>query len=208
MPLERIVATAQLIVDEEGSDALSMRTLAQRLGSGTATLYRHFDNRAALVAHVVDRMFGAVELNGDELLAMGWEQALRTVAHTMFDALARHQNRARLLAEQIPVGPNAMALRERCVAVLLGSGFPPRVAAYAYATLSRYVLGFAVQASAHGGAGQPDDAQATAVFQSADPHMFPATVAVAGSMPVPIEDEFSFGLELLLSGLARLRDEV
>ncbi|MFG3719239.1 TetR/AcrR family transcriptional regulator [Streptomyces massasporeus] len=208
MPLERIVATAQLIVDEEGSDALSMRTLAQRLGSGTATLYRHFDNRAALVAHVVDRMFGAVELNGDELLAMGWEQALRTVAHTMFDALARHRNAARLLVEQIPVGPNAMALRERCVAVLLGSGFPPRVAAYAYATLSRYVLGFAVQASGHGGAGQPDDAQTTAVFQSADPHLFPATAAVAGSMPVPIEDEFSFGLELLLGGLARLRDEV
>ncbi|MFF5367200.1 TetR/AcrR family transcriptional regulator [Streptomyces sp. NPDC013187] len=208
MPLERIVATAQLIVDEEGSDALSMRTLAQRLGSGTATLYRHFDNRAALVAHVVDRMFGAVELNGDELLAMGWERALRTVAHTMFDALARHRNAARLLVEQIPVGPNAMALRERCVAVLLGSGFPPRVAAYAYATLSRYVLGFAVQASGHGGAGQPDDAQPTAVFQSVDPHLFPATAAVAGSMPVPIEDEFSFGLELLLSGLARLRDEV
>jgi hypothetical protein len=39
VPLERIVATAARIVDEDGSDALSMRTLAQRLGSGTATLY-------------------------------------------------------------------------------------------------------------------------------------------------------------------------
>jgi AcrR family transcriptional regulator len=141
--LERIVATALQIVDEEGADALSMRTLAQRLGSGTATLYRHFDNRAALVAHVVDRMFGVLELNGDELLAMGWERALRTVAHTMSDALARHPNAARLLVEQIPLGPNAMALREHSVAVSLGSGFPPRVAAYAYATLARNVLGFA-----------------------------------------------------------------
>ncbi|MEU1000106.1 TetR/AcrR family transcriptional regulator [Streptomyces tibetensis] len=208
MPLERIVATALQIVEEEGSDALSMRTLAQRLGSGTATLYRHFDNRAALVAHVVDRMFGVVELNGDELLSMGWERALRTVAHTMFDALARHRNAARLLAEQIPMGSNAMALRERCVAVLLGSGFPPRVAAYAYATLARYVLGFAVQVNGRGGARKPDDAQSAAVFESVDPDLFPATVAVAGVMPVPIEEEFSFGLELLLSGLARLRDEV
>ncbi|WP_406011562.1 TetR/AcrR family transcriptional regulator C-terminal domain-containing protein [Streptomyces sp. NBC_00637] len=207
MPLERIVATALLIVDEEGSDALSMRTLAQRLGSGTATLYRHFDNRAALIAHVVDRMFGVVELNGDELLAMGWERALRTVAHTMFDALARHRNAARLIVEQIPLGPNAMALRESCVAVLLDSGFPPRVAAYAYATLSRYVLGFAVQVNGHDGAGRSDDTRAEAAFQSVDPELFPATVAVAGVMPVPIEDEFSFGLDLLLSGLARLRDE-
>ena len=38
VPLERIVATALQIVDEEGADALSMRTLAQRLGSGTACL--------------------------------------------------------------------------------------------------------------------------------------------------------------------------
>ncbi|WP_215453885.1 TetR/AcrR family transcriptional regulator [Streptomyces sp. ATCC 21386] len=208
MPLERIVATALRIVEEEGSDALSMRTLAQRLGSGTATLYRHFDNRAALVAHVVDRMFGSVELNGDELLALGWERALRTVAHTMFDALARHSNAARLLVEQVPLGPNAMALRERCVAVLLDSGFPPRVAAYAYATVARYVLGFAVQVNGHAGAEQPDDAARTAaVFQSVDPDLFPATVTVAGVMPVPIEDEFSFGLELLIGGLAHLRDE-
>ncbi|ALV31153.1 TetR/AcrR family transcriptional regulator C-terminal domain-containing protein [Streptomyces sp. CdTB01] len=207
MPLERIVATALTIVDEEGSDALSMRTLAQRLGSGTATLYRHFDNRAALVAHVVDRMFGAVELNGDELLTMGWERALRRVAHTMFDALAHHRNAARLLAEQIPMGPKAMALREQCVAVLLDSGFPPRVAAYAYATLARYVLGFAVQVDGHG-AGHPDGTRTAAVFEHVDPDLFPATVAVAGVMPVPIEEEFSFGLDLLFSGLARLREEV
>jgi TetR/AcrR family tetracycline transcriptional repressor len=207
VPLERIVATALQIVDDEGADALSMRTLAQRLGSGTATLYRHFDNRAALVAHVVDRMFGAVELKGDELLAMGWQQALRTVAHTMFEALARHRNAARLMVEEIPLGPNAMALREHCVAALLDSGFPPRLAAHAFATLSRYVLGFAIQVNGHGGGGQLDDAQLSAVFQSVDPALFPATVTVAESMPVPIEDEFSFGLELLLSGLAHLRDD-
>ncbi|MER5204803.1 TetR/AcrR family transcriptional regulator [Streptomyces sp. NPDC002825] len=207
MPLERIVSTALQIVDDEGADALSMRTLAQRLGSGTATLYRHFDNRTALVAHVVDRMFGAVELNGDELRAMGWQQALRTVAHTMFEALARHRNAARLMADEIPLGPNAMALREHCLAALLDSGFPPRLAAHGFATLARYVLGFAIQVSGHGGGGQLDDAQVSAVFQSVDPALFPATVTVAGSMPVPIEEEFSFGLELLLSGLAHLRDD-
>ncbi|AZP22496.1 TetR/AcrR family transcriptional regulator C-terminal domain-containing protein [Streptomyces aquilus] len=207
MPLERIVSTALRIVDEEGADALSMRTLAQRLGSGTATLYRHFDNRAALIAHVVDRVFGAVELNGAELRAMAWQQALRTGAHAMFDALSRHQNAARLMVERVPLGPNAMAVRERCVAVLLDNGFPPRQAAHAYATLARYVLGFAVQANRQEGAGRSDDAQAAALFQSVDPDLFPATLAVASEMPIPLEEEFSFGLELLLSGLERLRDE-
>ncbi|MFC8342505.1 TetR/AcrR family transcriptional regulator [Streptomyces sp. NPDC057280] len=207
MPLERMVATALQIVDEEGADALSMRTLAQRLGSGTATLYRHFDSRSALIAHVVDRMFGAVELNGDELRAMSWQQALRTGAQAMFDALSRHQNAARLMVEQVPLGPKAMAVRERCVAVLLDGGFPPRQAAHAYATLARYVLGFAVQVNREGGAGQSDEAQAAALFQSVDPNLFPATLTVASELPVPLEEEFSFGLELLLGGLERLRDE-
>ncbi|WP_328484222.1 TetR/AcrR family transcriptional regulator C-terminal domain-containing protein [Streptomyces sp. NBC_00377] len=208
MPLERIVSTALQIVDEEGADALSMRTLAQRLGSGTATLYRHFDNRAALIAHVVDRMFGAVELNGDELHAMAWQQALRTAAHSMFDALSRHRNAAHLMVAQLPLGPKAMAVRERCVAVLLASGFPPRLAAHAYATLARYVLGFAVQINRLEVSGHSEDEQAAVAFQSLDPDLFPATLAVASEMPVPIEDEFSFGLELLLGGLERLHGDV
>ncbi|MFJ9249635.1 TetR/AcrR family transcriptional regulator [Streptomyces sp. NPDC101776] len=207
IPLERIVAAAVQIVDEEGAEALSMRTLAQRLGSGTATLYRHFDNRAALVAHVVDRLFGAVEIPADELGGMGWREACRTVVQAMFDALSRHGNVAPLLVERIPVGPNAMAVRERCIAFLLADGFPPQVAAHAYATLSRYVLGFAIQLRGPHDAGQPgSDAQATTVFRAADPSLFPATAAVADWLPVPLEDEFTFGLELVLDGLSRLRD--
>ncbi|MET7451602.1 TetR/AcrR family transcriptional regulator [Streptomyces sp. NPDC005574] len=207
VPLERIVAAAVQIVDEEGADALSMRTLAQRLGSGTATLYRHFDNRAALVAHVVDRMFGGIEVKDEELAAMGWRDACRAGVQAMFDAVSRHENVAPLLVEGIPAGPNAMAVRERCIAVLLADGFPPKVAAHAYATLSRFVLGFAIQVRGHHGAEQPGgDAEASAVFRAADPSLYPATAAVADWMPVPLEDEFRFGLELVLDGLSRLRD--
>lgn len=207
VPLERILTAAEQIVDEEGAEALSMRTLAQRLGSGTATLYRHFDNRAALVAHVVDRLFAVAEIPADELSAMGWRDACRRVAQAMFDTLSRHGNVAPLLVERIPVGPNAMAVRERCIAILLADGFPPRVAAHAYATLSRYVLGFAIQLRGHHDTGRPgSDTQTSAVFRATNPSLFPATAAVADWLPVPLEDEFRFGLELVLDGLGRLRD--
>lgn len=36
--------------------------------------------------------------------------------------------------------------------------------------------------------------------------MFPATAAVADSLPVSLEEEFAFGLELLVQGLSRVRD--
>src|ERR1700745_1748683 len=48
IPLDRIVTTALQIVDDEGADALSMRTLAQRLDSGPPTLYRHVTGRGGI----------------------------------------------------------------------------------------------------------------------------------------------------------------
>src|SRR5205807_4967419 len=92
VPLDRIVATALQIVDDDGADALSMRTLAQRLDSGTATLYRHFAGRAGLIAHVVDRVFGTIELDAETVLSMTWQEACKAGAHSIFDALRRHPN--------------------------------------------------------------------------------------------------------------------
>ena len=87
------------------------------------------------------------------------------------------------------------------VGFLLANGFPPELAARSYATLARYVLGFAIQT---GASGDPDDARLTQVFRDLDPRMFPATVAVAEHVPVPLDDEFAFGLELIVDGLAQL----
>ncbi|WP_308204523.1 MULTISPECIES: TetR/AcrR family transcriptional regulator [Mycolicibacterium] len=200
LPLDRIIATATALLDEEGADALSMRNLAQRLGSGTATLYRHFTGRADLVAQVIDSVLAEARVDDATLDAMTWQQACEALAHSLFDAFRRHPHVAPLLVERIPTGPNAMAQREQMIALLLKSGFSPLLAAQACATLARYVLGFATQLS-------PPDADAAdrdEVWQTLDPHVFPATVSVSDHLPVPLEQEFAFGLELLINGLSHL----
>jgi AcrR family transcriptional regulator len=199
--LDRIIDTALQIVDEEGADALSMRTLAQRLESGTATLYRHFANRSEMIAQVVDRVFGEVEFSAEELATMGWQRACESFAHATFEVLHCHRNVAPLLVEQAPIGHNAMAQRERLLAVLLDNGFTPPLAARSYATLARYVLGFALQLSGH----ESDHEQLSARFHKLDPQMFPATHTVANYMPVPLDEEFALGLELIIDGLAKMR---
>lgn len=198
---DRIIDTALQIVDEEGADALSMRTLAQRLESGTATLYRHFANRGEVIAQVVDRVFGEVEFNADELAAMGWQRACESFAQAMFEVLHRHRNVAPLLVEQAPIGPNAMAHRERLLAVMLDNGFTPQHAARSYATVARYVLGFAIQLSDH----ESGNAELSRLFRQLDPQMFPATQAVADYLPVPLDEEFALGLHLIIDGLAKMR---
>jgi AcrR family transcriptional regulator len=202
VPLDRILAAALELVDEQGADALSMRSLAQRLESGTATLYRHFANRSELVAMMVDRMLGEVDLDAETVASLPWQQACTLFAQNMFDALGRHGNVASVLIGHVPMGPNAMAHRERVLLVLLDNGFPPVVAAHAYATLSRYVLGFAIQLS--GAATAEQDARLAAAFRELDPSRYPATVAAADDLPVPLDEEFAYGLRLIVAGLERL----
>jgi AcrR family transcriptional regulator len=201
IPLDRIVTTALQIVDDEGADALSMRTLAQRLDSGTATLYRHFTGRADLIAHVVDLVFGSVEIDAAGLSTMTWQGACKTAAYSMFDALRSHPNVAPLLGADVLIRPNAMAAREGLIAILLDNGFPPALAAQSYATLARYILGFAIQLTSH--RDDLDDAGLSQLFHNLDPRQFPATVKVADSLPVSLADEFAFGLELIIDGLTQ-----
>jgi AcrR family transcriptional regulator len=202
LPLDRILAVALELVDEQGADALSMRSLAQRLGSGTATLYRHFASRSELVALLVDRMIGETDVRA--VASLPWQQACMSLAQSMFDALGRHGNVAPLLIGHVPVGPNALAQRELVLSVLLDNGFAPAVAAHAYATVSRYVLGFAIQLSGSTAATGQQDAEVSAAFHRLDPSRYPATVAVADELPVPLEEEFAFGLQLIVAGLERL----
>ncbi|WP_234796735.1 TetR/AcrR family transcriptional regulator [Mycolicibacterium porcinum] len=200
VPLDRIIATAVALLDEEGADALSMRNLAQRLDSGTATLYRHFTGRAQLVAQVIDSVLAEAHIDNEALDAMTWQQACEALAHSLFDVFRRHPHVAPLLVEKIPIGPNAMAQREQTIALLLKSGFAAPLAAQTCATLARYVLGFATQLT------PPDSAAADQdeVWQTLDPQAFPATVSVADHLPVPLEQEFAFGLKLLIDGLSQV----
>ncbi|MGH3969725.1 MAG: TetR/AcrR family transcriptional regulator [Mycobacterium sp.] len=202
--MDRIMSAAVDLLDEQGADALSMRSLAQRLQSGTATLYRHFANRSELVSAVIDQILGEVDLDPETLAALPWQQACILFAQHMFDALSRHGNVAVLLLEYTPVGANALVNRELCLSVLLANGFRPPVAARAYATLARYVLGFAIQLSGTAAADGEHDAELSATFHGLDPARYPATVAVADDLPVPLAEEFSFGLRLIVAGLERL----
>jgi AcrR family transcriptional regulator len=198
VPKKRIVTAALKIIDERGAEALSLRALAQDLDSSTATLYRHFANRAELISEVIDSVFDGVPADAGVLQAQGWEHACRTMASWMFDKLNEHPKLAPLLLIHAPVGPNAMALRETALALFLQAGFAPPVAVRSYATLARYVLGFAIQL----GGNSVDTDPLAAAYLHTGKNTLPATAAVAEFSPVPLDEEFRFGLELLIVGLA------
>lgn len=204
IPLDRILTAALKIADEEGAQALTMRRLASELNSSTAMLYRHFESRADLVLQIVDCVFKEAELPASPVPQADWQQACRALARRMFAVLGQHRGVAQLLLEAPPNGPHAMVLRERALAMMLDNGFAPPLAARAYATLARFVLGFAIQLGGQSAAADEDAAQ-SAVFHQLDRTAFPATFALANELPVPLEEEFAFGLDLMIAGLDLLR---
>jgi AcrR family transcriptional regulator len=207
--LERIVSVALEIVDQVGAD-FSMRLLADRLGSGTATLYRHLAGKDELMVYVVDCILGEVDVetdaDADTLTSTTWQDATARGAVAFYEVLKNHPNALPLLLSQVPIGPNALIHRERSLSVLLACGFPPDLAARAYTAVAHYVVGFALQEHAPGAPQREDAARLCDFYRALDGEIYPATVATADELTgVPLDEEFRFGLQLILDGIERTR---
>ncbi len=198
-----IIGTALRLVDEHGVHAFSLRMLADALGSGTATLYRHFASKDEILALTVDRVLGEPNLSDLGALAT-WQEALTATGHRLYDALCRHPNIVSPLMAQVPVGPSGLAQRERILRALLDRGLPADLAARAFTAVSHYVIGFTAQQ--HGPAAAPPTAgpQLAAFYRRLDPDEYPAIAQTSHTLTsVPLLEEFRFGLELLVGGLDR-----
>jgi len=210
-PLDRdfILDGALEIIDTHGAKAMTLQALATHLHSGTATLYRHFPNRAALIAAVIDRVLSQIDIDDTNDTTTPWQQVCKCIAQNSFDALAAHSNLASLLIDNTEATPAYSAGRELFLAALLRDGFTPHAARRVYATISHYAIGFAMQLphQDHAQHQEPAPAAARRDFTDADPANHPATATIAASAPpLTLAEEFTYGLDMMLLGIERLHD--
>ncbi|MCU4671811.1 TetR/AcrR family transcriptional regulator C-terminal domain-containing protein [Microbacterium fluvii] len=122
--------------------------------------------------------------------APDWKAGLRAGATATFDALARHPLAVPLFAATVPSGPNATAMRERSIGQLLEHGFAPELAAHTYTSVGHLTIGFGLQLL-------------YAPTQSlARRHLPPATARVAEHLDSSLREEFQFGLQMMIQGVA------
>ncbi|MFD9391392.1 TetR/AcrR family transcriptional regulator [Streptomyces sp. NPDC060000] len=198
----RIVDTALKLIDDMGIRALTLRALAETLGSGTATPYRRFNSKDELLALVAERILGEVRAAPEQLEGLPWREAVAAAADAFHDTLRRHPNALPLLAAQVPVGPNGLRAREWLGGLLLRHGFSVPLAARAFTAIGHYVIGFAIRQHDLGTPSPEDQAALREYYRSLDPATYPATTASADELTsVPLHEELWFGLGLLLDGL-------
>ena len=206
---QRVVAEALTVIAEEGVQALTMRSLATRLGVVPGALYHHVRNKEQLQDLVLDGVLAEVDFHLDP--SQPWTERLKLLAHRLREVLEDHPGVAAILKTRDPLGPHSLALAEAFLAPLQAAGFGDREAGLAFFLLVDYTVGFAV--SSPRTAVNEQRVRDTAIraqlhefFRSLPPDRFPALVTLGEHVWVDNRDErFTAGLDVLVDGLEHAR---
>ncbi|WP_449061199.1 TetR/AcrR family transcriptional regulator [Planomonospora algeriensis] len=194
---EMIVECALRLVRAEGPAAVTMRRLAEELGTAPMSLYRHIRDRETLLVAMLDEVAEGIELPEP----VGDPRAEVTAVFTaLHDALRRDPWAVPLIVTDKLAGPSIMAALERVFAALHQAGLAPRDAMVAYALLWHYTAGELLDAHL-------DDTAASfahRMVRAADPAFHPALArTMAAFPPGPSGDWYTENLQRLLDGLLR-----
>jgi AcrR family transcriptional regulator len=204
---QRVLAAAVALADRGGVGALSMRKLAQELGVEAMSLYHHVANKDDILDGIVDVVFGEIELPTGET---GWEAAMRRRAVSAREALRRHPWATGLMESRRTPGPANIRHHDAVLGLLRNAGFPVELAAHAYSLLDSYIYGFALQEASlpfHTPEETAEVAQEIMSEFPADQYPHLAEIAIEHVLQPGYDygDEFLYGLDLILDGLARAR---
>jgi AcrR family transcriptional regulator len=207
---ERVVAEALTVIANDGVQALTMRSLAARLGVVPGAVYHYVRNKQQLQDLVLDNVLAEVDVHLDP--SMGWADQLKALAHRLRRVLEAHPGVAGILKTRDPLGPHSLALAEAFLEPLQAAGFGDRDAGLAFFLLVDYTIGFAVSSTSTSVNEQrvrdpATRAQLHQFFRSLPPDRFPALVALGEHVWVDNRDErFTAGLDALVAGLEHARN--
>ncbi|HEY0471857.1 MAG TPA: TetR/AcrR family transcriptional regulator, partial [Kribbella sp.] len=207
---ERIVDAAMRLLLEQGYDAVSMRKVAQALGTGPASLYAHVANKKELDQLLVDR--AAREMEIPEADPERWQEQLKDAMRSILKVMRAYPGVARAAIGQVPLGEQALISTERMLAILKAGNIPDQAAAWAVDLIPLYVTAIAFEESVQGAwAWTKEDVdrfvtELRGFFQSLPADRFPITLALAGALTAGSsgDERFEFGIQVIVAGLASL----
>jgi AcrR family transcriptional regulator len=200
---ERVLRGAVTIADETGIGSLTIRSLANHLGVKPMSLYHHVANKDEILDGIVDLVFSQIELPS---LESSWRTELYQWAHSARRVLTRNSWAIALLESRATPGPATLRHHDRLIGVLRGGGFSVPMTAHAYALLDSYVYGFALQEAALPFGPETVAPVAGSITELFSDGAYPHLVELADQHVLQpgydFSDEFEFGLQLILDGLA------
>lgn len=207
----QIVQVAIELADEHGTDALSMRRLADVLDCGTMSLYTYVNSKTELLELMVDHVHTEIKAPDD---ALDWRGQLFSLASQHWQLYNRHPWILGTNLVRLSLGPNYLDAAEYVLSALETLGLPPEDIYQCARALDNYVHGAArsalldAQASRATGVTLAEFHTAREQFWERyfDLDRYPAHTRLwtFGGLKDP-RDPFEFGLNRLLDGFQALK---
>jgi AcrR family transcriptional regulator len=209
---DRVLRAAVNLADEGGIESLSMRKLGQALGVEAMSLYNHVANKSDILDGIGDLVISEIAIPDKEL---DWKSAMRQRALSAHEVFLRHPWVTTLIESQINMSPERLRYFDATIGALRRGGFSIELAYHAFLTLDSYIYGFTLHEVSwqHEPEDRPDlvaDLKPQIAVEEY-PHVAEIMQFVLDlsetNGKAGYEAEFEFGLNLVLDGLERLRDQ-
>ena len=205
---DRVLRAAINLADTGGIESLTMRKLAQELGVEAMSLYYYVTRKADILDGIVDLVVSEMELPSD---GADWKAALRRSAISAHDVLMRHPWACTLMMSSTGILPARLRWMDSVLGCLREAGFSVELTHHAYHALDSHITGFTLWQLSFPADSEELAGIATAFLQELPTDEYPYFAEhvqwhLTESRPDD-EDEFGFGLDLILDGLERMRDK-
>jgi AcrR family transcriptional regulator len=205
----QIVSAAMRLADAEGLGSITMRRVAAELGAGAMSLYRHVAGKNDVLDLLLDEAFREITLPAGP--SDDWQAGLRQMARETRRTLKRHPWLAVLLSSRPPLGPHYLRYFDSLLGTVAGLGLDIQTMVRVVGTVHVYVLGYVSyelgeeENTRQTGLSEADKHRIAAPYVQAiiDSGRYPnfARFFASGSA-TPTDEDFAFGLDALLAGLA------
>lgn len=191
----QLIAECGLEVAEKTSvDEVSIRKIATELGVTPMAIYRHFSDKEALLAAMLDLFIVRADVLPKQ--ALGWQDWLHHVGTAMYDALCIAPSWIPLFG-RLQLKPGALAVMDSYLVAMQRAGFSREQAVQGFFGLLQNLIGAATMHSAFSYM-----ADTVNPLSELDPLAYPdvaaALPAIAKAMST---DLMQNGLRLLIDGL-------
>jgi AcrR family transcriptional regulator len=202
---ERVLRAAVALADQNGIESLTMRRLGQELGVEAMSLYNHVANKDAILDGVVDLVLGDIEVPPT---GTHWKTAMRQRAISAHQVLLAHPWAALLIMSRFNIGPGMTRYLDATFGRLREGGFSIAGALDAWNTLDSHLYGFTLQELNLPFEVEETQQVSADVLGQLPAHEYPHVVEVITEiMQSGREEDFEFGLDLILDGLQRTLDQ-
>ncbi|WP_433462860.1 TetR/AcrR family transcriptional regulator C-terminal domain-containing protein [Spirillospora sp. CA-128828] len=213
---ELVVDTGIRVLDAEGLEAVTMRRVAQELGTGPASLYAHVSGKEELRELMLDRIAAEVRIPVPD--PERWQEQLKELAREVRRVYTSHRDIAMVSMGHIPTGPHLLDVAEAQLALMRAGGVPKPVAGIAVDTLGMFLDAGAIEDTVYFTKVSPGEdlwayfqeyvKQIRDYFAALPPDRYPNLVGMVDELTAEGGDgRFEFGLDLLVRGIASYVEE-